>query len=57
MMLANPIDEEKDFKRLDANEFQAEYKWDGIRVQLMVSSKVFHYTQEQVIIYHLHSPK
>ena len=27
-MLANPIDEEKDFKRLDANEFQAE---DGIR--------------------------
>ena len=39
MMLANPIDEEKDFKRLDANEFQAEYKWDGIRVQLMVSSK------------------
>ena len=39
MMLANPIDEEKDFKRLNANEFQAEYKWDGIRVQLMVSSK------------------
>ncbi len=39
MMLANPIDEEKDFKRLNASEFQAEYKWDGIRVQLMVSSK------------------
>ena len=39
MMLANPIDEEKDFKRLNANEFQAEYKWDGIRVQLMVSLK------------------
>ena len=38
-MLANPIDEEKDFKRLDANEFQSEYNWDGISVQLMVSSK------------------
>jgi len=39
MMLSNPIDEEKDFKRLNPREFQAEYKWDGIRVQLMVSSK------------------
>ena len=39
MMLANPVDEEKDFNRLKASDFQAEYKWDGIRVQLMVSSK------------------
>ena len=57
MMLANPIDEEKDFKRLDANEFQAEYKWDELEFSLWFHQKVFHYTQEQVIIYHLHSPK
>ena len=38
MMLANPLDEEKDFKNLDPKNFQAEYKWDGIRIQLMISS-------------------
>ena len=38
MMLANPLDEEKDFINLNPNDFQAEYKWDGIRIQLMVSS-------------------
>ncbi len=38
MMLANPLDKEKDFKNLDPKNFQAEYKWDGIRIQLMVSS-------------------
>ena len=38
MMLANPLDEEKDFTNLDPKDFQAEYKWDGIRIQLMVSS-------------------
>ena len=37
MMLANPIDEDKDFKNLEAKKFQAEFKWDGIRIQLMVS--------------------
>ena len=38
MMLANPLDKEKDFTNLDPKNFQAEYKWDGIRIQLMVSS-------------------
>ncbi len=38
MMLANPLDKEKDFTNLDPKDFQAEYKWDGIRIQLMVSS-------------------
>ena len=37
MMLAHPIDEEKDFAKLNPLDFHAEYKWDGIRVQLMVS--------------------
>jgi DNA ligase-1 len=34
MMLSHPIDEEKDFEKLDSSDFQAEWKWDGIRVQL-----------------------
>ncbi len=38
MMLANPLDEEKDFLNLYPKDFQAEFKWDGIRVQLMISS-------------------
>ena len=33
MMLANPLNTEQDFNRLDPNDFQAEWKWDGIRVQ------------------------
>ena len=33
MMLANPLNTEQDFDRLDPNDFQAEWKWDGIRVQ------------------------
>ena len=35
MMLSNPIDEERDFERLDPHNFAAEWKWDGIRVQLV----------------------
>ena len=35
MMLAHPIDEDKDFQRIQPSEFQAEWKWDGIRVQLV----------------------
>lgn len=35
MMLSNPLDEEKDLPRLDPAEFVAEWKWDGIRVQLI----------------------
>jgi DNA ligase 1 len=35
MMLSNPLDEEKDLPRLDPQEFVAEWKWDGVRVQLI----------------------
>ena len=34
VMLAHPIDEEKDFDRIDPASHQAEWKWDGIRVQI-----------------------
>jgi DNA ligase 1 len=34
MMLSHPIDEEKDFAAMDPHDWQAEWKWDGIRVQL-----------------------
>ena len=36
MMLSNPIDEEKDIGKLDPKDFAAEWKWDGIRVQLIM---------------------
>jgi DNA ligase-1 len=36
LMLSTPIDEDKDFKKLDINDFQVEWKWDGIRVQLVI---------------------
>ena len=34
-MLSHPIEEETDFERLDARDFSGEWKWDGIRVQLV----------------------
>lgn len=34
LMLAHPIDEEKDFAVMNPADWQAEWKWDGIRVQL-----------------------
>ncbi len=34
LMLSHPIDEEKDFAKMVPDEWQAEWKWDGIRVQL-----------------------
>jgi len=37
LMLANPIDEAKDFATLDPADFAAEWKWDGIRVQLILA--------------------
>ncbi len=37
MMLSNPIDEDKDLEKLDPAEFSAEWKWDGIRVQVIAS--------------------
>ena len=36
LMLSNPIDEAKDFAALDPADFAAEWKWDGIRVQLIL---------------------
>lgn len=37
MMLSNPIDEDKDLLKLDPADFAAEWKWDGIRVQMIAS--------------------
>jgi len=36
LMLSNPIDEEKDLGKFDPKDFSAEWKWDGIRVQLVL---------------------
>lgn len=36
LMLSNPIDEVKDLVVLDPADFAAEWKWDGIRVQLIL---------------------
>ncbi len=35
LMLSNPVDEIKDFEKLSEADFAAEWKWDGIRVQLV----------------------
>ncbi len=37
LMLSNPIDAGKDLETLDPKDFVAEWKWDGIRVQLIAS--------------------
>lgn len=37
-MLSNPI-EDKDFEKLDPRDFSAEWKWDGIRVQLVLGAQ------------------
>ena len=37
LMLSNPIDEEKDLGKLVPEDFAAEWKWDGIRVQIIAS--------------------
>ena len=36
MMLSNPIDETVDLAKLEPADFAAEWKWDGIRVQLVL---------------------
>ena len=36
LMLSNPIDEANDLPKLDPSDFVAEWKWDGIRVQLVL---------------------
>ncbi|HUH76472.1 MAG TPA: cisplatin damage response ATP-dependent DNA ligase, partial [Devosia sp.] len=38
LMLSNPIDEDKDLDRLLPEDFAAEWKWDGIRVQLILGT-------------------
>ena len=38
MMLSNPIDEAVDLAKLDPQDFSAEWKWDGIRVQLVLGA-------------------
>ena len=38
MMLSNPIDEARDFELLDPADFAAEWKWDGIRIQLILGA-------------------
>ncbi|MGB1872447.1 MAG: cisplatin damage response ATP-dependent DNA ligase [Candidatus Puniceispirillaceae bacterium] len=51
MMLSNPIDESRDFDRLVASDYQAEWKWDGIRVQLVFdgeSRRIFSRTGDDV---------
>ncbi len=37
LMLSNPIDEDRDLQTLVPADFVAEWKWDGIRVQLIAS--------------------
>jgi len=37
LMLSNPIDEEKDLGKLDPADWVAEWKWDGIRVQIIAA--------------------
>ena len=39
MMLSNPLDCERDFQRLDPASYDAEWKWDGIRVQLLIDNE------------------
>lgn len=51
MMLSNPIDEEKDFAKMEPADFQAEWKWDGIRVQLAIdndSKKLYSRTGDDI---------
>ena len=38
MMLSNPLDSDRDFQRLDPASYDAEWKWDGIRVQLVIDN-------------------
>lgn len=39
MMLAHPIDADKDFGSMKPQDYQAEWKWDGIRVQVVFDGK------------------
>jgi DNA ligase 1 len=51
MMLSNPIDEAKDFANMNPEDYQAEWKWDGIRVQLVLGEderRVFSRTGDDI---------
>ncbi|PZO83867.1 MAG: ATP-dependent DNA ligase [Micavibrio aeruginosavorus] len=51
MMLSNPVDEAKDFDNMRPDDFQAEWKWDGIRVQLVLGEdecRIFSRTGEDI---------
>ena len=51
LMLSHPIDEEKDFEKLAPQDFQAEWKWDGIRVQIVLDGmqkKMFSRTGDDI---------
>jgi DNA ligase-1 len=51
VMLAHPIDENKDFDRITPKTHQAEWKWDGIRVQiagLNGETKIFSRTGDDI---------
>lgn len=51
LMLANPVDEVKDFAVLDPADYHAEWKWDGIRVQLVLEGEeklIFSRTGENI---------
>ncbi len=39
LMLSNPIDETRDFEQFDPKDYAAEWKWDGIRVQLVLGTE------------------
>jgi DNA ligase-1 len=50
LMLANPLDE-ADLARMDVSRYRAEWKWDGIRVQLVAGGhvrRVFSRTGEEI---------
>ncbi len=51
MMLSNPVDEAKDFAGMNPADYQAEWKWDGIRVQLVLGegeTRIFSRTGEDI---------
>ena len=51
LMLAYSIDEEKELNNIDLDQFYVEYKWDGIRVQVVVKenkTKIFSRGGEEI---------
>jgi len=51
VMLSHPLDEEKDFERISPQTHMAEWKWDGIRIQIASNgeeTKVFSRTGDDI---------